>query len=661
MSLILSSDRNSTSKILRNKSTILTPPSNFLNITENIQQNKAPFNSKMEKYFEFSEKRNNILGPGAYYHPKQRSFLKKSFSKNPLSIEEMNKNELYNLALFKVVNKKKSIKMNAQKSLIIDRQNRNQVFNINNNISNIHSYNDFNKSSSIDENKKNIRLIPTTLTKNRINSIPSKDHFLGYEFDDNGLPIIVDSSALYLSNNKNNVDENDKNILIEKNKKINAVDWSKMSKKEISLENNNYNYDNENTTKENSTNFYNSMNEDMNDITSSLTNTNISNINNKNMSKKKLTRNKSENLSVISNNELITEKNISTKNFSSFTKVQPPQKKFGLRYRSPEIHLFTKKKKSLEDFVYDNLFKGEPGPGYYQSQSNFDKYNLIKNKNQKIKYNFGSNAIRNDYLLNPDNNTHLGPGCYFKEKYERKIRTDFFPLSRKEEGINIKKYEKDFDKENMGPGKYEIKSQFDKTQLYYNGPLEKRFFDNFKKIDVGPGEYLPLYDWNKYKDKEDNKKKDLKKEDKKENKEKKEIHVRDSYILKNDNPGAGAYNQHIVNSIHYDIISKENKLSNLRMPFNSGQERFMKKSTSSNDLLGPGRYFPKNKSIGNTPLKTEKMKGLFKINGLINDDIKYIYEKEKSELERIVGPGSYDLHNYYEWHKKNFNAKYVNI
>ena len=655
MSLILSSDRNSTSKIIRNKSSILTPSSNFLNISENIQQNRAPFNTKMEKYFEFSEKRNNVLGPGAYYNPKQRSFLKKSFSKNPLSIEEMNKNELYNLALFKVVNKKKSIKLNAQKSLVIDKQNRNQVFNINN----VHSFNDFNKSSSLDENKANIMLIPTTLTKNRINSIPSKDHFLGYEFDDNGLPIIVDSSALFIPNNKKNNDENDKNILIEKNKKINAVDWSKMSKKEISIEHNNYNYNNENTTKENSTNIYNSLNEDINDITSSLTNTNISNINNINSSKKKFTRNKSDNLSFITNNELNTEKNISTKNFSSFSKVQSQNKKFPLRYRSPEIHLFTKKKKSLEDFVYDNLFKVEPGPGYYQSQSNFDKYNIIKNKNQKIKYNFGSNAIRNDYLLNPDNNINLGPGCYFKEKYERKIKTDFFPLSRKEEGINIKQYEKDFDNENMGPGKYEVKSQFDKTQLYYNGPLEKRFFDNFKKIDVGPGAYLPLYDWNKFKEKEENKKKDLKKDEKKENQEKKENDGRDSYILKNENPGAGTYNPHIVNSIHYDIISKENKLSNLRMPFNSGQERFMKKSTSSHDMLGPGRYFDRNKSIGNFILKTDKTKGLFRNSGLNNDDIKDIYKNEKVELGRKVGPGSYDLHNYYEWHKKNFNAIYV--
>ena len=643
MSLILSSEQNS--KIIKNKSSILRPSSNIFNISQTIQQNKAPFNSKMEKYFESSNERNSRLGPGEYYHSNQSSFIKKSFGKNAISMEEINKNDLYNLALFKVVNKKKSLKMNAQKSLIIDKQNKNQVYNI----SNIYSNNDINnKSSTLDENKLNYKLVPTTLTKNRINSIPSKEHYLGYDFDKDGLPIIVDASSLLMTNKKY---ESKKNILMSRDKKINAVDWSRMSKKEISLDNN---INMESTTKDNTTNIYNnSFNEDLNYITSSITNSNIGNLNNK----KKLTRNKykRENFFYLTNNnEFNTEKNIQTKNsnFSSFSKFQTPIRKLKLRYRSPEYHLFTRKKKSLEDFVYDNLFKGQPGPGYYQPESNFDKYDKIKCRNKKIKYNFGSNAIRSDYLLNPDNNSHLGPGYYFKEKYERKIKADFFPLSRKEQGINIKKYEKDFDKENLGPGKYDIKSQFDKTQLYYNGPLEKRFFNNIKKIDVGPGEYLPLYEWKKNDEKEDIEK------EKKDKDEKKEIKGRDTYIIKNENPGAGSYNPHIINSIHYDIISKENKLSNLRMPFNSGQERFIQKSPSSNDFLGPGRYFPRNKSIGNFISKPDKNKGLYKNIGYNVEDIKNKYEKEKLREKRQVGPGSYDLHNYNEWHKKIFNAIY---
>ena len=39
-----------------------------------------------------------------------------------------------------------------------------------------------------------------------------------------------------------------------------------------------------------------------------------------------------------------------------------------------------------------------------------------------------------------------------------------------------------------------------------------------------------------------------------------------------------------------------------------------------------------------------------------NDELKNIYAQYKLEAERYVGPGSYNLHNYNEWHKKSFNA-----
>ena len=124
----------------------------------------------MEKFFEFQEKRGNILGPGAYYHPNQSSFIKRNFKRDTSAMEEIHKNELYNIALFKVVNRKKDQKLREQKSLVIDKDNKNQVFNINSN-------NGLNKSTNIDENNSKLnssyKLIPTTLTKNRINSIKS--------------------------------------------------------------------------------------------------------------------------------------------------------------------------------------------------------------------------------------------------------------------------------------------------------------------------------------------------------------------------------------------------------------------------------------------------------------------------------------------------------
>jgi hypothetical protein len=189
MSLILSSTSENISKITRNKSGILSP--SFLNESLSIQQNRAPFNSKLEKFFNLSQEKNEEVGPGSYYHPQQRSFVKRSFKKEANSLEEINKSELYNMALFKIVKTKRSLKLDAQKSLIIDKDNKDQVYNMNN-YSQTNTYNN-NKSTSMDESKKNYKLIPTTLTKNRVTSIPSKEHYLGYDFDINGTPIIIDT------------------------------------------------------------------------------------------------------------------------------------------------------------------------------------------------------------------------------------------------------------------------------------------------------------------------------------------------------------------------------------------------------------------------------------------------------------------------------------
>ena len=58
--------------------------------------------------------------------------------------------------------------------------------------------------------------------------------------------------------------------------------------------------------------------------------------------------------------------------------LTPPKPTHGgrrYRYNLPEINsfLYQKRKKSLEEFVYENIFNSEPGPGYYQSDSTFDK------------------------------------------------------------------------------------------------------------------------------------------------------------------------------------------------------------------------------------------------------------------------------------------------
>ena len=663
MALVVRSERDF--KLSQNSSGILGPGEYDRNISEN-HQNQAPFNSKSIRYYEFSENINPDIGPGSYYHPKQRSFIRKSFNRNHSSLESLNKKDLYNLALFKIVNGKKIIKMQEQKSLIIDKENKSQVFNINNN-NNIN-----NISSTIEYSpRKYYKLVPTTLTKNRINSIPSKEYCLGYDFDENGLPVIVEPNTII---NDNTNEKNNINKRIEK--KINALDWSKMSKRDIS--------DNEITTKDNTINnnsskinYNNNTSKELNGVSNKTTNTS-NYIKNRQISSKEsniiMNRNKknnkvyfNENESMTSfTNEMTTEKNSSDiyKSFSDEYPYKKINKIKGNLYKTTNRDLKKLEPKlSLEDFVYNHLFKGDPGPGYYQEISDFDKYILISNNNRR--FNFGSNDKRYRNMYKSSENKNLGPGCYFKESNTPKFKVKLFPLSRKEQTINIKKYEKDLVNENMGPGKYDIKSQFDKTQIYYSGPLEKRFFDNKKNIKPGPGEYLKLADWEKNIEENQKSKQILflnnKKNEKNENSEKKEEKGRRyDYISKNDNPGVGNYNPHIVNSIKYDIISKDNKVSNLIAPFYSGQEKFLKKSSSTSDLLGPGSYFP-NINKRNNIFKKEDKKGnhIFKNEGIKKDNIRLLYNQMKLNLENQVGPGSYELNKINDWHKKSFNSLYV--
>ena len=657
MALVIRSERDF--KLSENSSGILGPgqyEKDQLDIySSERQQNLAPFNSKSFRYNEYSENRNHDIGPGSYYEPKQRSFIRKSFNRNHSSLESLNRKDLYNLALFKIVNGKKIIKMQEQKSLIIDKENKNQVFNINNN-------NMDNNISSMREYSPRIyyKLIPTTLTRNRVNSIPSKEHSLGYDFDENGLPIIVGPNTLINDNN------NEKNNITKKiEKKINAIDWSKMSKKDIS--------DIEISTKDNTINnnskIYNNTSKDLNGTSNKTTN--ISNIKNRQISSKESTiimnknknnnknyYNPNESMTSFTNNEITTEKSDIYKSYSFEYPYKKIYKIKGNLYKTTNRDLQRLgPKESLEDFVYNNLFKGDPGPGYYQEQSDFDKYNLISNNRR---FNFGSNEKRYRNMYRSEN-INLGPGSYFKESNTPKFKVKLFPLSRKEETINIKKYEKNLINENMGPGKYDIKSQFDKTQLYYSGPLEKRFFENRKNIKPGPGEYLQLADWEKNNEENQKSKLNIYLNNKKiDNNEQKKEKGRYGYIIKNENPGVGDYNPHIVNSIKYDIISRDNKVSNLIAPFSSGQEKFIKKSASTSDMLGPGSYFP-NYNIRNNIFKKEDKKGnhLYKNDVIKKDNIRNLYNQMKINFESQVGPGSYELHNINEWHKKSFNYLYV--
>ena len=643
MAIVVRSDRDF--QLSLNNSTVIGPGEYEKNNSlENIPQNQAPFNIKSNKYFKFSGNINSEVGPGSYYNTKQGSFIRKSFNRNKSSVETLNKKDLYNLALFKVINGKKEIKLKEQKSLIINKENKNQVINNNNKF-----------SLRSNSPKMYCKLIPTTLTKNRVNSIPSKEHSLGYDFSENGIPVIVDPPL----NIKK--DENGKK---NKKEKINALDWSKMSKKIICSDNNEYPSSTKENTINNSKAYYNKSKE-----FETINSSKIQKIRNSSNESNIIKKNENESLTSLNennNSKLYSERNSSIiyktfsedySNSNNNSNIYKKINKSGIKgniYKTIDRNYLRKKESniSLEDLVYNNLFKGDPGPGYYQNQSDFDKYNYFKNKISK--FNFGSNEKKHIKLYNNSSKNNLGPGEYFKEDITPKFKSNFFPFVRREQNINIKKYEKDLANENVGPGKYDIKSQFDKTQIFYSGSMEKRFLNLNKVIKPGPGEYLQLIDWEK--NINQNKGINIKKEEKDEEKDEKGRH---GYILKNDNPGVGNYNPDIINSIRYNIISRDNKVSNLIAPFYSGQEKYMKRSSSTSDVLGPGSYFINDNNMKFK--KEEDKRGIYLIknNDIKKEKIKYIYNQIKSNIENRLGPGTYNLNNYNDWNKKTFNMLYA--
>ena len=296
---------------------------------------------------------------------------------------------------------------------------------------------------------------------------------------------------------------------------------------------------------------------------------------------------------------------------------------------------FNNNEKVIEEIVQNHLFNVSPGPGYYYGdEGNFSKtQRRVKSKLQC----FGSTCERSMKLTNCQDDSQPGPGAYYNTALTIK-KPSLFLFYRKENPDTYipNKIRKEKEKSILGPGKYTIKSQFDKEKLDYSGPCQRRFNYTLKEENIipGPGEYIQLKEWNQPKIsiplKQKNKQKDI---------------IHQEFMT----PGVGVYNPHILSSIGYKILSKENKFQSFMAPFNSAQDRFLKKSNSTSELLGPGCYnFAKSsfeKPINNQIIKETKP---------LQE-----YLESKNDMKGRLGPGSYGMFNYNQWNKKSFNILYA--
>ena len=174
----------------------------------------------------------------------------------------------------------------------------------------------------------------------RVNSIPFKNDSFGYEIDENGNVIIANKP----NENYNNITFNINNKFGKKLKnKIKCIDWSKMSSRNMSFQKTN-DYNNSNNTNNNN----------------KKSNHSISAPNEKNEKEIEI-----DNINTTNTSENKSKNNIRKNLKHSHSMCEILSKNLKSRLSNKNENYLNKNK---ENFIYENLFNVQPGPGYYYNE-----------------------------------------------------------------------------------------------------------------------------------------------------------------------------------------------------------------------------------------------------------------------------------------------------
>ena len=225
-----------------------------------------------------------------------------------------------------------------------------------------------------------------------------------------------------------------------------------------------------------------------------------------------------------------------------------------------------------------------------------------------------------------------------------------FELNKNETFLKLNNTSTNYvNKLNLGPGQYNIKSQFEQiNSKRYSFPLQKRFQNLKGIITPGPGSYLSLENWKKI-------------ESNNLNQNAPKINNEEVKYNNNVSPDMCTYNPHIVNSIEYKNFAY-NSISNSKVPFGSSQKRLSDEVNPNNEIIGPGTYF---NNLTDFNLKYNKKRLLYNYtlekHKTKKEKIKLKYKNNLQLLKDKIGPGSYINNNwiYNGWIKKTFNIKFV--
>ena len=372
--------------------------------------------------------------------------------------------------------------------------------------------------------------------------------------------------------------------------------------------------------------------------------------NNNSIKQYNLTSNETEGNPILSNKNKISQEISKTKNKTSEKNVFKCRILNCMRYNGKRLN----KKETFESVIKGNF----PGPGYYYDP--FRTSSFFFKPTPEFKQFFGSRLER--FTPNNTVQNNLGPGEYF-EKSMNKTSVGFAPFSSK-----TNRFYASFVPENKidlpGPGEYTLKSfTYKPNKLKKNnvtskakfGSNEKRFADvinnKWKYSIPGPGYYNTD---------EDNKL-DMNKKFTKTFYGKNIFNLinktnplkRFSFrkkITKDKIPPIGTYNPDLIFSIDYNnkkkVFETKNSKSAFETTFNK-KKKIKNKIDKNNVNIGPGYYYHEKKQ---TNLKPSPQ---FYSSHYNNSD------KWFKNSNPNVGPGKYDINDYYEWNKKSFNINFI--
>jgi len=407
---------------------------------------------------------------------------------------------------------------------------------------------------------------------------------------------------------------------------------------------------------------FNNNNSKSKNMSSQLTKTMNININTSN--------NKTKNINI---NGWNTATNLNYKNNSQFNQSNPKPQVEGL-IRNKIFHSFFQNKQKhhtetlskqnyKNNLILDMEYPTTPGPGFYEQN--------LKPKHTNFAYtaqNFGSNSPKFKDIKTETN--ILGPGTYFKEKnkFEPKIKNVLHiklpekQNTKKEKSVYIENIIKKNKEKQIGPGEYNIKSEYIKKEISNNksfGSSVERFhgkeISSNKKSKKDSNDNNVKNYINQLKLEESIKSLHLNKKikylSKLEKIKKKEKLHRQPYIYK-PIPCVGTYSPEITKSIYYEVFSKLNPYRNTVAPFNVINTRFSQIKNprlEKKETPGPADY---------------EVLTAFKALNL--DKRKYNIFGQNEQRESVIknpkvpGPGLYDLNKPNEWNIKSYNVLFIN-